>query len=303
MTVNCRRVLVTGAAGRLGAALVEAVSQAGSCVLPLDRGKLDITDGDQVMTTVRELRPDLVVNCSAYNAVDAAETDVSAAFAVNAYGPGALATAASEIGAVLVHYSTDFVFDGSASSPYDEDAAPNPLSIYGASKLAGEEEVRQTDRHYILRVESLFGGRTKPGTRTTVDYLIDNLAQGREVRAAVDRIVTPSYVRDVVRATMALVNGRSPYGTYHCVASGQTTWYDLAGEIASLLGAPPLVTPVAAADLPTAARRPQFCALSVRKLQRLGIVMPTWRATLRAHLAARRSLTSVPQPRKAVQVA
>jgi dTDP-4-dehydrorhamnose reductase len=303
MTSAPERVLVTGAAGQLGSAFVQAFSDAGNHVLPLDRQGLDITDGERVGATVREFRPDLIVNCSAFNAVDAAETQISAAFAVNAHGAASLAAAAREIGAVMVHYSTDFVFDGKTSTPYDEEAPANPLSVYGASKLAGEDEVRQWDRHYILRVESLFGGSAKAGTRTTVDFLMESLSQGRTVRAALDRIVSPSYVPHVVRATLDLISGSVPFGTYHCVASGQSTWYELACEIARLVGAPPLVTPVSAADLPSVARRPQFCGLSNRKLRRVGIVMPTWRAALRAHVTARRRMIIGPARPAKTQVA
>ena len=170
---------------------------------------------------------------------------------------------------------------------------PHPLSVYGASKLAGEEAVRGWDRHYILRVESLFGGRARPGTQTTIDFLIESLTQGRPARAATDRIVSPSYVPDVVGATLALLSGGHPYGTYHCVASGHCSWYELARQIATLVGAPPIVTAVSAADLPTTAKRPQFCALSNHKLHSLGIVMPTWRAALEAHVAACRSLIAL----------
>lgn len=303
MTPQRNRVLVTGAAGQLGTVLSGAFSHAGYCVLPLDRAKLDITESDRVRTTVRELQPNVIVNCSAYNAVDAAETQAVSAFAINAHGPAALAAAAAEVGAVLVHYSTDFVFDGTSSTPYIEDDAPNPLSIYGASKLAGENAVRRSNQHYILRVESLFGGTTRTGSRTTVDFMMENLAQGKEVRAAIDRTVSPSYVRDVVRATLALVSASGPYGTYHCVASGHATWYEVALEIAALIGAPALVTGVSTADLPTVAKRPQFCALSNRKLRNVGIVMPSWRAVLRAHLAARRHRIAEPDKQIGVQVA
>jgi dTDP-4-dehydrorhamnose reductase len=185
-----------------------------------------------------------------------------------------------------VHYSTDFVFDGLGEAPYTEYDATNPVNAYGRSKLAGEQAVRRgNSRHYILRVESLFGGDPRSGARTTVDFFAESFAAGRTVSAAVDRTVSPSYVPDVVTATLALSEGKALHGTYHCVASGQTTWFELAKEIASMMGGMELVTPVCARDLPCRAARPQYCALSNEKLRRHGIAMPTWQAALRSHLA------------------
>jgi hypothetical protein len=163
--------VVTGAGGRLGAALSAELVSAGHKVTGLSRTDLDVTDGEQVATVMRHLRPEVIVNCSAYNAVDAAESDPAAAFAANAEGPSFLADAAEATEALLIHYSTDFVFDGRALEPYSEDAPANPLGVYGASKLAGEHEVRRARRHYILRVESLFGGRGANGHRATVDQI------------------------------------------------------------------------------------------------------------------------------------
>ena len=140
-------------------------------------------------------------------------------------------------GTLLVHYGTDFVFDGTASAPYVEDDPVNPLSVYGASKLAGEAEVRSVcPHHYILRVESLFGGAGVGGHRATIDYIADTLVAGSTVRAFVDRTVSPSYVPDVARATRELIARSGPHGTYHCVSTGMTTWYDIAQHIAVELG-------------------------------------------------------------------
>jgi dTDP-4-dehydrorhamnose reductase len=161
------------------------------------------------------------------------------------------------------------------------------LSVYGASKLAGEYAVSATRAHYILRVESLFGGRAPSGQRATVDLIADKLAAGETVKAIVDRTVSPSYVPDVVRATTALLDQRAPFGIYHCVASGSTTWYELAEEIASLNFGSGRILPVDADEFQTIAPRPRFCALSNDKLKDLGVVMQDWRSAIKEHLSLR----------------
>jgi len=184
-----------------------------------------------------------------------------------------------------VHYGTDFVFDGTAPDPYTEDDPPNPLNIYGASKLAGEHEVRRTRRHYILRVESLFGGSGVNGQRSTIDWIAVKLLAGAVVHAVVDRTASPAYVFDVARVTRLLLENQAPFGTYHCVNSGFGTWYELATEIARGLATDGRIEPVMAVDLRTIAPRPRFCALSNRKLLAAGIPMPNWQAAIRRHLA------------------
>jgi dTDP-4-dehydrorhamnose reductase len=281
------RILVTGAAGRLGAEISRELSSEGHQVTALHRSHLDITDADRVSVTMRILRPEVIINAVAFNAVDAAESDPATAMAVNARGPAILAKAAHVTGALLVHFSTDFVFDGRSREPYAESDSPNPLSVYAASKLLGEEEVRASERHYILRLESLFGGQGVKDHRATIDYIIDTLTTGEPVRAFVDRTVSPSYVADVCTATRALIRGGAPYGIYHCVNSGFTTWYDLAIETARQLNIPGRITAVTSAEVRTPAKRPQFCALSNEKLHRNGIAMPPWQDALNRHLASR----------------
>jgi dTDP-4-dehydrorhamnose reductase len=249
----------------------------------LGRGDLDVTNATQVEAAVAWLHPHVIVNCSAYNDVDGAEANRETAFAVNARGPSVLAEAASGSGAILVHYGTDFVFDGTARRPYAEDAAANPLNVYGASKMRGEAAVRRMRDHYILRVESLFGGSGVAGGQATVDWIAAKLLAGAVVHAVIDRTVSPSYVFDVARATRTLLENQAPLGTYHCVNSGFSTWYELAVEIANFFGIGGCIQPVLAADLKTIASRPQFCALSNVKLHAVGVAMPTWQSAIRRH--------------------
>ena len=282
-----QHVVVTGVAGRLGGRIVHEFSGAGYRVTRLSRAQLDITDRAAVRATMARLQPDVIVNCAAYNAVDRAEGDGAAAFAINADGPAALADAALALDALLVHYGSDFVFDGSTSVPYGEAAATNPLSVYGHSKLAGERAVRVLPRHYVVRVASLFGGSSPTGQTATIDFMIDALVARRPVRALVDRTVTPSHVRDVASTTRALIERRAPFGTYHCVCSGSATWFDVASELARYLDADDLVRPARTADLTAAATRPAFAALSNQKLQALGVHLPFWQTALKDHLAER----------------
>jgi dTDP-4-dehydrorhamnose reductase len=299
-----KRIAITGAGGQLGSRLVCALIERGHDVVGLTRADLDVTDETRTRRVVRDLKPDIVANCTAYNAVDAAEEDPGTAFAVNADGPAALATATAATGSLLVHYSTDFVFDGRCSRPYTERDTPNPLNTYGRSKLAGEEAVRRGNaRHLILRVESLFGGAPRPGTRTTIDFFAEELAAGRTVKAAIDRTVSPSYLPDVINATLALIDRKAAYSTYHCVASGYASWYDVAKEIALTMSVRPLVAPICADGLPGRAARPQFCALDNGRLRRYGITMPAWQSTLRAHLAEHPARHHVAALRIASQIA
>ena len=267
------RYLVTGAAGQLGSTFVRDLAARGADCVALTRAELDLTVDADVHEAIAAAKPDVILNCAAYNAVDRAEDDASAALAVNALAVRALGRAAAACGATLVHYSTDFVFDGLGSAPYRETDPANPRSVYGQSKLIGEWLAMDAPTAYVLRVESLFGG---PQTRSSVDKIVDALRAGRDARVFVDRVVSPSYVEDVVTATLTLVDRRAPSGLYHCVNSGSTTWYELAGEIARVLKIEPRLVPVKVADVPMRAARPQYCALSNDKLAAAGAAMPSW---------------------------
>jgi len=274
------KLLITGAAGQLGSTFVDRGAPHHE-VVGLARAQLDLTDAPAVLAHVQAVRPDVIVNCGAYNDVDGAESEPVTALAVNAIAVRTLARASAEVGATLVHFSTDFVFDGTGSKPYTEDDAPNPRSAYACSKLLGEWFARDAPRHYVLRVESLFGGATR---RSSVDTIVDSLRSGREARVFVDRTVSPSYVDDVVAATLALVERRVPSGLFHCVNSGSVTWFGLAEFVAGLLGVEPRLVPVRVADTPLPAARPQYCALSNRRLADLGIGMPSWQDALTRHV-------------------
>jgi dTDP-4-dehydrorhamnose reductase len=280
-------VLVFGGSGQLGGVMADRLSVAHQVVAPASRD-VDLTNADQVRFAITKWQPQVIVNCAAYNHVDRAEDEPVAALAVNAWAPRLLARLAEESSATLVHFSTDFVFDGNVSSPYRESDPPRPQSNYAISKLCGEWFVRECPRHYLLRVESLFGGRRAKGS---VEYLLTAITTGREARAFTDRVVSPSYVDDVAAATEALIDRRAPFGMYHCVNTGAATWFELAQEIARLTGRPSdTVTPVSVDDAGLPASRPKYAALSNEKIRALGIEMPAWQDALRRYLHSKSTI-------------
>ena len=270
--------VVVGANGLLGAVTVREWRDRGHDVVALARADLDVTSAPQVAEVIAKVSPSVVLNCTAYNRVDDAEDDPTTALAVNAWAVRSLAKAAAAAGAVFVHYSTDFVFDGEADRPYTEDDAPNPQSNYAMSKLIGEWMAP----HYTLRVESLFGGAA---SRSTIDTMLQNFAAGRTVRAFSDRTVSPSHVADVARATRELIERQAPHGLYHCVNTGMATWLEIAECLRDWSGHPgATIEPIRTTDVSLKARRPRFCALSNAKLLATGITMPTWQEALQRHV-------------------
>ena len=270
-------VMVTGAGGQLGEAMA-AQFAARHEVVALRRHELDLSDANAVQSTVGSVCPDVIVNCAAFTNVDGAEREPVLALSANAWAVRTLARAAVDINATLVHFSTDFVFDGTIERPYTEEDAPNPRGTYAVSKLLGEWFAFDVPTHYVLRVESLFGG---PRGASSIDKMLRMLQQGEEVVAFSDRTVSPSFVDDVVAATMSLLERRSPSGLYHCVNTGWTTWSNLARELARLLDQPNApIKDIPMANAALVAPRPRFAALSNRKLLDEGIDMPTWQSAL-----------------------
>jgi dTDP-4-dehydrorhamnose reductase len=279
-------VVVTGAAGHLGAAIVEEFGPEHD-VTALARAGLDITDRAAVRDTMAGLRPGVIINCAAYNDVDGAQKDPSPALDINAFGVMALARAAADQGAALVHFSTDFVFDGEIDRPYVETDAARPLSFYGCTKLLGERFAEDAPRHYVLRVESIFGGPTAGTTARdgSLGTIVRKLRAGEEVAVFTDRTVSPSYAPDIARATRRLVEGGAAPGLYHCVNSGAASWDEIAREAAALLGVEPTLKPITLDALTLAAPRPKYCALDPSRIAAAGAPMRSWQDALRAWLS------------------
>jgi len=275
-------ILVTGAGGRL--ALFVADAFAGRQVVAATRRTLDVTDNQAVRAVVQDVQPAVIVNCAAYNDVEAAEDDAAGALEGNAFAVRNLAQAALRSGATLVHYSTDFVFDGEADRPYEEADATRPRSIYAASKWLGERFALQAAGALVLRVESLFGcPQDWTGPRGSLDVMVERMRAGQEIKAFTDRVVTPSYMADVAAATRHLVDTGAA-GIYHCVNSGHDTWDRVAAEAARVLGTPARITPITLQDAQMRAPRPRYCALSNARLAAAGFPMPSWQDALQRWL-------------------
>jgi dTDP-4-dehydrorhamnose reductase len=280
-------ILLTGAGGQVGWEIARRAAP--GSIRAHDRSGLDVTDARAVAAAVRAATPKVVINAAAYTAVDKAESDAAAAFAVNRDGPAHLAAVCAEIGAVLIHLSTDYVFDGAKAGPYVEDDVPAPLGVYGASKLAGEEAVRAAGgRHLILRTAWVYGVHGHNFVKTMLRLGTERDA----LRVVDDQYGCPTYAADLAEAILTLARrilaGAMPavgWGTFHCVGGGETTWYGFAREIFAhatpRLGKTPTVAPIPTSAYPTPARRPANAVLATEKLLRVhGIALRPWQAAL-----------------------
>jgi dTDP-4-dehydrorhamnose reductase len=285
------KVLVTGAAGHLGAAIVQEFAQAHE-VIPLGRRDLDISDAEAVREVVVRNAPDAIINTAAYNEVDRAEEDSVNALRANAFAVLVLAREAADHGTTFVHYGSDFVFDGRTDRPYTEEDRPNPASVYGVSKLLGERFAQDTPRSYVLRVESIFGGPTAgSGARLgSGGGIVAAIEAGREVPVFTDRVVTVSHAGDVAAATRRLLESGAEPGLYHCVNSGLCRWDEFAREAARLLGKDARLRPITLDSVKLPAARPRYSALSNEKLARARFVMPPWQDALRRYIESRSAI-------------
>jgi dTDP-4-dehydrorhamnose reductase len=274
-------ILVTGASGQVGAELVPLLAPLGR-VVAVDRAGLDLASPDAIVAKMREIAPAIVVNAAAYTAVDRAERERDLAFAVNATAPGVIAEEAKRLGALVVHYSTDYVFDGSATQPYAEDAPTGPLSVYGESKLAGERAVRASGADALVFRTSWVYGHSGANFLLTIRRLA---AEREELRIVDDQTGVPNWSRAIARATArVLVEGRDALrercGLYHLSSRGSTTWYGFARAILGDVSRPRVV-PIATREYPTPARRPAYGVLATDKFERaFGFALPEWREAL-----------------------
>jgi dTDP-4-dehydrorhamnose reductase len=274
------RWLVTGAAGMLGRDLTDLLRLRGAEYTALARAELDIADDAAVTAAVSSVKPDVVVNCAAWTAVDAAEEHEAEALAINGHGAANLAAACANVGALLVHPSTDYVFDGHAATPYAEDAPTGPAGAYGRGKLAGEQAVRAAlpGASYVVRTAWLYGAHGKNFVKTMLRLAANGTAPG----VVADQHGQPTWTADVAAQVLALVQRSAPPGIYHATSSGQTTWFGFAEEIFRLYHssvardedtergrvAP---RPVGTAEYPTPARRPAYSVLGHDAWQSAGI--------------------------------
>ena len=288
-------LLVAGAGGQVGREAARLAAAAGMQVAAFDRAALDVTDADAVARAMEAAAPKVVVNAAAYTAVDAAEDDADAAFAINRDGAANIASAANAVGAQVIHLSTDYVFDGRKAGTYVEDDVTAPLGVYGASKLAGEEAVAaRAPRHVILRTSWVYGVQGRNFVRT----MLRLGAERDALRVVDDQTGCPTYAADLAEAIVILAarlekGGAGPdgYGVFHCAGAGVTTWRRFAERIfhlsAPMTGRSPRVEPIRTADYPTPAARPANSALDCGRLARVhGIALRPWPEALADMLAA-----------------
>jgi dTDP-4-dehydrorhamnose reductase len=263
-------------------------------LFPLDLPEFDLTDPEQVSGILGEIAPHLIVNCAAFTNVDGCETAEEAATLVNGQGPLHLARTAMETGAVLVHISTDYVFDGTGHSPYTEDDPPNPMSAYGRSKRAGEKAILNSglEKFFIVRTSWLYG----PGGKNFVETIARLAGERKELRIVADQVGSPTYTADLAAAIFNLVASPSPraYGLYHFANEGFCSWHEFAAEIVAQLrkrGAPlsvERIVPIRTEDYPLPARRPAWSVFSKEKYrQATGADIPSWQESLVRYMEER----------------
>ncbi|MEH7095079.1 dTDP-4-dehydrorhamnose reductase [Neobacillus vireti] len=275
------KVVVTGVKGQLGYDLEKQLTARNHQVFGIDRTQLDITDEQAVKAYIESVNPDAVLHCAAYTNVDAAEEDKETAYNVNALGAKYLAEAASKVGAKMVYVSTDYVFDGTASEPYEVDHPTHPLGVYGETKFAGEEFVKMSlDRYFIVRTAWVFGINGNNFVKTML-----RLAEERDELGVVhDQVGSPTYTVDLARFMIDLVES-DQYGVYHATNEGVCSWYEFAVEIFNQAGVNVKVNPLTSEQFPRPAARPKYSVLSKKKIMDQGFTpLPNWKEALSAYL-------------------
>lgn len=279
------RLLVTGADGTLGWEIQRAARRVTAGVdwrvAGHTRETLDITDPEAVRRAIGIVSPAVLINCAAYTDVDGCESNEIEALRVNGEAPGRLAQVCGETGVLLVHFSTDYVFDGTATRPYSEDDPVHPISAYGRSKLAGEEAIRASGAdHLILRTQWLYGHHGK----NFVDAILLRAAAGEKLRVVNDQHGAPTYARELAALTLAAI-GKKVRGTCHAVNAGICTWYDVARTALTLAEMDPaVVTPIPTEEFPRPARRPAWGVLDTARLQRAGLRLSPWQDALETYI-------------------
>lgn len=285
-----RHVVILGAKGQLGTDLNSSLG--GFRVTALAHADLDVREIERVRSVLAGLRPDIVVNTSAFHQVDLCEDEFAMSFAVNAEAPGRLARLAAELDFTLVHFSTDYVFDGFGRKPYTEADPPGPRSVYGSSKLAGEFLVRAyAPRHYVIRTTGLYGVAGASGKGGNfVETMIRLGKAGKPIRVVEDQVMTPTATADLAKAVTELLarDGDVPYGLYHVTSAGQCSWYEFARTIFELCGMSVDLSPTTSAEFGARAARPAFSVLDHARWKAAGLQeLRPWREALTGYLRAK----------------
>jgi dTDP-4-dehydrorhamnose reductase len=291
------KVVLIGSNGQLGSDLLKVFQAAGDTVVPLTHAQLDVCSEDRIAVVLADAKPDVVVSTAAYHRVDECEKRAALAFEVNGSGAMNLAQACNRSGAVLVHFSTDYVFGGyDKRTPYEETDRPAPVNVYGTSKVVGELLIpAYTDRYFVLRVCGLYGIAGSSGKGGNfVETMLKKALAGDAIRVVDDQILTPTYTVDLAEAVRKLLLTEK-YGLYHLSSEGQCSWYDFTRHIFDSAGIQAQLSPVKSSDFPSPVKRPSYSVLSKGKFQGLGLSIPSWKDALPRYLKERTKKSVAPE--------
>ena len=289
------KVLLIGANGQLGSDLLKVFQAAGDTVVPVTHVQVDVCSEEQVAGIMAEAKPDVVVSTAAYHRVEDCEKMSALAFQVNGMGAMNLAVACQRSGAVLVNYSTDYVFDGKKNAAYEETDLSSPLSVYGASKVLGEHLVAAyADRYFIIRTCGLYGVAGSSGKGGNfVETMLKKAMAGDAIRVVDDQVLTPTYTADLAQATRQLIlTGK--YGLYHVSSEGQCSWYEFTRYIFERAGLEAKLSPVSSSTFASPVKRPAYSVLSKAKLCAQGVAIPSWKDALPRYLEERLKKNPLP---------
>jgi len=281
------KIAIVGANGQLGMDLRRELSA--ETIVPLTHCDLDVANSEQVDQVLDSASPEVVINTAAFHKVEECEKQPGTSLAVNATGPRNLALACRRINAALVHFSTDYVFDGHRRQPYTELDLPHPLNVYGVSKLAGEGMVSLTwPRHFVIRTCGLYGVAGSKGKGGNfVETMLKKAGEGVPIRVVNDQVLTPTFTGDLAAAVSGIIR-TDAYGLYHASAEGQCSWYEFARKIFDLQNLKVDLQPVSTTEFPSPVQRPAYSVLSKQKLQSIGLHMRPWQDGLQSYMAIRK---------------
>lgn len=283
------KILITGAGGQLGSEFVELFKNEN--LRAPNHSELDITDFEKVKKIIEDFQPDILINTAAYHLVDECEDFPEKSFLVNSIAVRNLAILSKEIGFILIHFSTDYVFDGLKKSPYNEDDIPNPLSVYGLSKLGGEIFIKNyCEKFYIVRTCGLYGakGRASKGGNF-IERILKRWEKGEELKIVSDQIVTPTYAKELAEKVKSLIVNKAPFGLYHMTNEGECSWYEFSKKIFEIVGIDPEIKIASSEELNLKAKRPKYSVLENRNMKIAGIPdFRHWSIALKDYMEERR---------------
>ena len=278
------KIAIIGANGQLGSDLVNIFKDTDNDIIPLTCADIDITDFRWSKSVLENIKPEIVINCAAYVRVDDAEDIPEKAFDTNTIGTRNIVIICKEIESILVHISTDYIFDGMKKKPYTEEDIPNPLNVYGNSKLAGEYFIKCiVKKHYIIRSSSLFGVVGAGGKGGNfVETMIKKAKSGEEIKVVDNMIMSPTYTKDLAGIIKKIIERKLPYGIYNVTNNGECSWYEFAKTTFEILGIKVNLSPIKNGEQKT--MRPIYSSLSNDKLKKYGLEMEEWEKALKNYL-------------------